>query len=195
MYGTEYKLRSSSLCSLLHPPHPPPSLLPSLVQIISSAPCSQIPSVYVNVNHQVSYPYRTTDKIIILYILSFGQSSWLQIKRSGFDSQGYHIFWEVVCLERGPLSLVSTIEELLERKSSGSGLENREDSRGDPSRWPRGTLYLQKLALTPPTNGGHSIGMVHSRTHTMDFFLYIFWQQMRRLKVLDSMIPNVFLPH
>jgi hypothetical protein len=27
-----------------------------------------------------------------------------------------------VGLERGPLSLVSTIEELLERKSSGSGL-------------------------------------------------------------------------
>jgi hypothetical protein len=30
-----------------------------------------------------------------------------------------------VGLERGPLSLVSTIEELLERKSSSSGLENR----------------------------------------------------------------------
>jgi hypothetical protein len=29
-------------------------------------------------------------------------------------------------LERGPFSLVSTIEELLEGKSSGSGLENRE---------------------------------------------------------------------
>jgi hypothetical protein len=29
-----------------------------------------------------------------------------------------------VGLERGPLSVVSTIEELLERKSSGSGLEN-----------------------------------------------------------------------
>jgi hypothetical protein len=29
-------------------------------------------------------------------------------------------------LERGPLSLVSTIEELLERKSSSSGLESRE---------------------------------------------------------------------
>jgi hypothetical protein len=28
-----------------------------------------------------------------------------------------------VGLERGPLSLVSTIEELLERKSSGSGLD------------------------------------------------------------------------
>jgi hypothetical protein len=39
-----------------------------------------------------------------------------------------------VGLERGPLSLVSTIEELLGRKSSGSGLERREYSRRDPSR-------------------------------------------------------------
>jgi hypothetical protein len=33
---------------------------------------------------------------------------------------------KVVGLERGPLSLVSTIEELLERESSGSGLEIRD---------------------------------------------------------------------
>jgi hypothetical protein len=38
----------------------------------------------------------------------------------------YQIFWEVVGLEQGPLSLVNTIEELLERKSTGSGVENRE---------------------------------------------------------------------
>jgi hypothetical protein len=31
-----------------------------------------------------------------------------------------------VDLERGPLSLVSTIEELLERKGSGTSLENRD---------------------------------------------------------------------
>jgi hypothetical protein len=31
-----------------------------------------------------------------------------------------------VGLERGPLSLVRILEELLERKSSGSGLENRD---------------------------------------------------------------------
>jgi hypothetical protein len=37
-----------------------------------------------------------------------------------FDSRRYHIFWEVVGLERGPLSLVRIIEELLEWKSSGS---------------------------------------------------------------------------
>jgi hypothetical protein len=52
------------------------------------------------------------------------QSSWLQIQSFGFDSRSYQIFWEVVGLERGQLSLVSTTEELLERKSSGSGLED-----------------------------------------------------------------------
>jgi hypothetical protein len=47
------------------------------------------------------------------------------MQRAGFDSQCYHIILEVVGLEWEPLSLVSTIEELLERKSGGSGLENR----------------------------------------------------------------------
>jgi hypothetical protein len=39
-----------------------------------------------------------------------------------------------VGLELGPLSLESATEELLERKSSVSGLENREYGRRDPSR-------------------------------------------------------------
>jgi hypothetical protein len=47
---------------------------------------------------------------------SSGQSSWLQIQRPEFDSRHYQIFWEVAYLERGPLSLVTTTEELLERK-------------------------------------------------------------------------------
>jgi hypothetical protein len=46
----------------------------------------------------------------------------------GFDSRPYQIFWEVGGLERGPLSLVRTIEELIEWKSSSCGLENQ-DSR------------------------------------------------------------------
>jgi hypothetical protein len=37
-----------------------------------------------------------------------------------------------VGLKRGRLSLVSTIEEVLERKSSGSALENRNYGRKDP---------------------------------------------------------------
>jgi hypothetical protein len=58
-----------------------------------------------------------------------------------FDSQGLQIFWEVVDLERGPLSLVRIIEELLEWKSSGSGQENRINDLGEPLLWPRDTLY------------------------------------------------------
>jgi hypothetical protein len=71
------------------------------------------------------------------------QSSCLQIQRSGLDSRRYQIFWEVVGLERGPLSLMSTVEELLGRKSRGSCLERREYGRRDPSRWLRDTLYPQ----------------------------------------------------
>jgi hypothetical protein len=70
-----------------------------------------------------------------------------------------------VGLERGPLSLVRIIEELLEWKSSGSGLENPINDRGgDPLRWPRDRLYPQKLALTSPTSGGRSVGIVRLRT-------------------------------
>jgi hypothetical protein len=39
-----------------------------------------------------------------------------------------------VGMERDPLSLVSTIKELLGRNSSGFGLENRKYGRGDPLR-------------------------------------------------------------
>jgi hypothetical protein len=45
---------------------------------------------------------------------SSGQSSWLQIQRSGFDSWRYQIIREVVGLKRGLLSLMSATEELLE---------------------------------------------------------------------------------
>jgi hypothetical protein len=69
-----------------------------------------------------------------------------------------------VGLERGPLSLVRITEELLEWKSSGSGQETRINDRGDLLRWPRDTLYPQKLELTSPTNGGRSEGIVRLRT-------------------------------
>jgi hypothetical protein len=74
-----------------------------------------------------------------------------------------------VGLERGPLILVSTTEELLGINSSGSGLENREYGRKDPSRRPRGTLYPQKLAATSPTSGGRSVGIVRSLTQATEF--------------------------
>jgi hypothetical protein len=102
-----------------------------------------------------------------------GQSSCLQIQRSGFDSRSYQIFWVVVGLVRGPLSLVSTLEELFETKSSDSGLGSREYGHRNPSRWPRGTLYPQKLALTSPTRGVCSVVIVLSRTQAMEYFYYL----------------------
>jgi hypothetical protein len=38
-----------------------------------------------------------------------------------------------------------------------------------PARWPRGTLYKQKFALTSLTSGGCSISLVRSRTKAMEF--------------------------
>jgi hypothetical protein len=64
--------------------------------------------------------------------------------------------------------MLSAIEELLGRKSSGSSLDSREYGHRDPWRWPRGTLYPQKLALTSPTSGS-SIGIVRSRTLVVEF--------------------------
>jgi hypothetical protein len=50
-----------------------------------------------------------------------------------------------VGLERGPLSLMSTSEVLLGRKSSCSGVENREYGHRNPSRLPRGMLLSAKV--------------------------------------------------
>jgi hypothetical protein len=74
-------------------------------------------------------------------------------------------------LKRGPLILVRITEELLERKSSGSGSrKSRLTAVGDPLRSPRHTLYPQKLALTSPTSGGRSVGIVRLRAKATVFF-------------------------
>jgi hypothetical protein len=54
---------------------------------------------------------------------------------------------KVVVLERGPLGLVSTTEELLNRKV---------------------VAIRKKLAITSPASGGRSVGIVRSRTREWD---------------------------
>jgi hypothetical protein len=63
-----------------------------------------------------------------------------------------------VGLEQSPLSLLSTIE-LLERKSSGSGLEIRSTAVG--------TRHADHVA---PSIGGRSEGIFRLRTRATDFF-------------------------
>jgi hypothetical protein len=67
-----------------------------------------------------------------------------------------------VGFELGSLSLVSTTEELFERKNSGSGLEIRDDHV---------TPSIRKiLALISLTNGGRSVGIVRLQTEATEFF-------------------------
>ena len=88
----------------------------------------------------------------------------------GLYSRRYQIFWVVVGLERGPLSLVRSIEELLEKKVAAPAQKTEINGRGDPLRWPRDTpLSAKKLALTSPTDGGRSVGIVRSRTKATEF--------------------------
>jgi hypothetical protein len=81
-------------------------------------------------------------------------SLYLQVPRLSRRRNKLSCFLLNSSLERGSLGLVGTIEELLGRKSSGSGLEYREYGRMDPSCWPRGTLYPQTLTLISPTSLG-----------------------------------------
>jgi hypothetical protein len=99
---------------------------------------------------------------------SCGQSSWLQIHRSLIRFSALSDF-----LRNSGSGTESTQarEEPLERRSSGSGIENREYSSRDTSRWLRGKLYPQKLALTSPTSRGRSVGTVRSRTQATEFSL------------------------
>jgi hypothetical protein len=67
-------------------------------------------------------------------------------------------------LELGFLGTEARIRQLVYQYDMGSGQENRINGRGDPLRLPHNTLYPQKLALTSPTSGGRSVGIVRLRT-------------------------------
>jgi hypothetical protein len=125
-----------------------------------------------------------------LPLWSSGQSPWLQIQRSGFDTRRYQIFWEVVCLNHGPLSLVRTIEELLGRNSNGSGLENQEYCHGDPLPWPRDTLYPQTLTLVSSTSSSHSVSIVRSWTKAMEFCFLVFYAEDGYVTLLQKVVTN-----
>jgi hypothetical protein len=78
---------------------------------------------------------------------------------------------KVVDLERGPLSLVSTTEELLDRKVAAPVYKTENTAIGIRHADHVAPSIRKKLAITSPTSGGRSVGIVCSRTQTMEFSL------------------------
>jgi hypothetical protein len=70
---------------------------------------------------------------------------------------------------------MTTVEELLGRKGSSFGLENRQYGCRDLSCSPRDTLYSQQLALPSLTSGGRSVGEVPSQTKATGLLVIIKW--------------------
>jgi hypothetical protein len=83
------------------------------------------------------------------------------------------VYYSICSFSRRPLSLVSTIEKLLERKSSGFGLEIREYGveicRADHLT----ALNPQKFTLTSPTSSGRSVSIVRSRTNATELLFAV----------------------
>jgi hypothetical protein len=64
-----YRTLSSSLCVFLHSPVSSSTLGPNIF-ISTQTPSAYLPPS-LNVSNQVSHPYKTTGKIMVLYILIF----------------------------------------------------------------------------------------------------------------------------
>jgi hypothetical protein len=106
---------------------------------------------------------KRTLKENVKFIPHISQHVWQPL----FLKECQNIFWLIYI----NIYEVSTTEELLGRKSSGSSLENREYGRGDPPRWPRDTLYPQKLALTSAISGGRSVCIFRSRAENTELLV------------------------
>jgi hypothetical protein len=80
---------------------------------------------------------------------------------------------KAVVLERGPLSLVSTTEGLFDRKVAAPVYKIENKAVGIRHADHMAPSIRKKLAITTPTSGGRSVGIVRSRTQTMEFFFLL----------------------
>jgi hypothetical protein len=69
---------------------------------------------------------------------------------------------------------VSTTEDLLDRKVAAPVEKTENTAVGIRHADHVAPSIRKKLAITSPTSGGRSVGIVSSRTQTMEFVLYIY---------------------
>ena len=101
---------------------------------------------------------------------SSGQSFWLQIQRSRARFPALPDFLSSSGSGTGSTQPREVNWGATWIKSSGSGSENRVTAVGIRCADHVTPLYPQKLALTSPTGGGRSVGIVRSRTKATEFF-------------------------
>ena len=70
----------------------------------------------------------------------------------------------------------------MNKKSSGSGPENRLTAVGISCADHVTPLYPQKLTLTSPTGGGRSVGIVRSRTKATEFYVSLMYELKKKLE-------------
>jgi hypothetical protein len=87
------------------------------------------------------------------------------------------------------------IEELLERKVAALVYKTEINGRGNSLHWPRDTLRPLKLALTSPTSGGRSVGIVRWRTKVPEFFSSVSSGKCRVSTSIRSLPSKSFLIH
>jgi hypothetical protein len=140
--------------------------------------CSDVP--------QFVHEYSATFFEIHSHRLSIQRNPWKQVSlQSPGMSQSYVLGYrtggpgsipgttrkKIVGLERGPLSLVSTTEELLDRKVAAPVQKTENTAVGNRHADHVAPSIRKKLAITSPTSGGRSIGIVRSRIQAMEFSL------------------------
>jgi hypothetical protein len=85
-----------------------------------------------------------------------------------------------------------TLRSYLNEKVAAPVYKTEINGRGNSLRWPRNTLYSQRLALTSPTSGGHSVGIVRLRTTATEFSSFISNNNKNSYytKIIDSFRPT-----
>jgi hypothetical protein len=86
----------------------------------------------------------------------------------GFHSRPYQIFWYVGVSNWVHSVSWGQLRSYLNEKVAAPVYKTEIKGRGKSLRSPRNTLYLQKSALTSPTSGGRSAGIVRLRTTTTE---------------------------
>jgi hypothetical protein len=127
--------------------------------------CSSVQWSYVFKYHQYCHVWRRLTTAFLI------QWSEFLATHAGFDSRSDHIFWEVVGMERGPLSFVRITEELLDWKSSGSGSRKSRLTAVEIRRADHATASIHKSwhLLRRHAALGRSEGIVRLRTKATEF--------------------------